>query len=246
MSNPTRWPYGKALGWVNQFVTYGPPTGGTSGLNTAGLISGSATPDVTNGDLFIVNNTGTVTITYFNLQNYAYSQQNYSGKVISVMVLDQGSTQFANSGQLFLFGTDNLATNSSTPFALYEFVHFNSAWYQNSASKTGRNDVTILGTNAGSSLNVNGVRYAVLNNTGSTTNKIMALSGGQVGQEITFSNIGSNAIMFIFQAGGGTSSNMVSIASNSMLINASGAYKFIKGTDLLWRPIVIGSANYGA
>jgi len=88
MGGPTRFPYGQGMGFVNQFAAYGASLqtgiGNFSGLGTAGLIS-SATPDVTIGDLFIANNTGSVVITYFNLQQYAYKSAEYSGKTIRVM-----------------------------------------------------------------------------------------------------------------------------------------------------------------
>lgn len=239
MGGPTRFPYGQALGWVNQFQAgYGANNGGSLGLGTAGLLPfGDTTPDVTIGDLFIANNTAATVISYFDLQNYAYKAQDYSGKTIRVMVLDQGSTRFVNSGQMWLWGTDNLATNSNVPLALYEFVQFNSSWYLINDARANRSEATVFATNAQSSLNVNGVRVAYLNNTGATTNSIIGLSGGIVGQEVNFVLVGSNAVRLLI---GG---NIFMTESNAMLVNASGFYKAIKFDALSWRLLAINSGG---
>lgn len=240
MGGPTRFPYGQGMGFVNQFASYsaGLQTGGGNfaGLGTAGLIS-IGTPDVTIGELFIANNTGPVVITYFNLQQYAYKAADYSGKTIKVLVLDNGSTTFANAGQLFLQGTDNLSTAGSGSPALYQFVHFNSAWYQTDFSRPNRNELTTFVTNIQSSLNVNNVRVAYLNNTGSTTNSIIGLSGGQIGQEVSFVLVGSNAVRLI---GGG---NIFMTVTNAVLINASGFYKAIKTDTATWKLLAINSGG---
>jgi len=240
MGGPTRFPYGQGIGFANQFAAYGAGlqtgAGQFSGMGTAGLLS-IGTPDVTVGDLFIANNTGSVVVTYFNLQQYAYKSADYSGKWIRVLVLDNGSTTFANAGQLFLLGTDNLSTAGSNQPALYEFVHFNSAWYQTSFGRTNRAELTTFVTNAQSSINVNGVRVAYLNNTGGTTNSIIGLSGGQIGQEVSFVLVGSNAVRLI---GGG---NIFQTNSNAVLINASGFYKAIKVDTANWRLLAVNSGG---
>ena len=236
MGGPTRFPYGEAWGFQNQFsFSQGPVVSGTAGLFT----QSDLTPDVTIGQLFIANNTGATTITYFDLQNYAYKAAEYSGKEITVMVIDNGSTTFANAGQLVLGGTDNLANNAGYP-AFYQFVHFNSTWYQIDSFKGSRSEVTTFVTNVQSSLNMNGVRVAILNNTGSSTNTIIGLSGGQIGQEITFMLQGSNAVRLV-------TGNMTIVGTNAVLINASGMYKFIKHTDnVTWRAMTINSAGWSA
>ena len=260
MSKPTRFPFGIALGFENQFNNYG--KGGRSVFDsttqyeqtTAGLLAQMSTaPDVSQGSLFYTNNTGATTIV--NLYHYqpgragaltASGQVDLTsplpeGKIITLFFLDT-NTQLSPAGNIVLAGTNNLIGANN----VIQLLASRNNWYETNRSYNNTSEVTTFVTNAQSSLNMNGVRYAVVNNTGSTTNKIIGLSGGQIGQEVTFTNIGSNPVMFIFQAGGVESSNMVSIASNSMLVNASGAYKFIKSTDSLWRALVIGSANYGA
>lgn len=233
---PTRFPYGQALGFVNQFnFTQGPSLSGT-----AGLISGNATPNVTLGNLFYVNNTGSLTITNFLLDDTANRIAQYEGKVIRIFQLDTGSTLFANAAPLFLNGTNNtLGQNGSI-----ELMFSRGSWFELDRGYSGLGEITNFITNAQSSLNVNGVRVAILNNTGATTNRIIGLSGGQVGQEITFMNIGSNAIMLVGQAGGATSSNMIFMGTNTLLVDASGAFKFVKHTDLQWRALAVASANW--
>lgn len=232
---PTRFPYGQALGFANQFnFTVGPVLSGTQGL-----ISGSTAPNVTLGNLFYVNNTGNLTINNFLLDDTANRIAQYEGKVIRIFALDTGSTSFANTSPLFLSGTNGVLNQNGS----IEFMFSRGSWFELDRTYGG-NNVNTLVTNVGSSLNVNGLSVVFVNNTGSTTNKIIALSGGYVGQEITFMNVGSNLVQFIGQAGGATSSNMVFINTNSMIIMASGAFKLVKHLDLNWRAIAVGSANW--
>ncbi len=230
---PTRFPYGLALGFANNFRTVQ--------NTTAGDISGNTTPDVTIGGLFYTNNTSPLTITNFLLQDTANRLGSYEGKIIRVFFLDTG-TQLANAGALFLSGTNNLigANNS------IELMFSRGSWFEMDRSYVTRSEITTFVTNAQSSLNVDNVRVAILNNTGATTNKIIGLSGGQVGQEVTFMNIGSNPVILISQAGGATSSNMIMMVTNALLISASGAWKFIKHTDLNWSALAVGSRNWAA
>lgn len=236
MGAPTRFPYGQALGFQNQFNwTVGPTVSGT-----AGNISGSATPNVTLGNLFYLNNTGSLTITNLLLDDTANRLTQYEGKVVRLFVLDTGSTTFANAGSLFLNGTNNLLGQNNS----IELMFSRGNWFELDRSYVNRTEVSFFVTNAQSSLNMDGVRVAILNNTGATTNRIIGLSGGQIGQEVTFMNIGSNAVMLVGGVGVATSSNMIMIGTNSLLVDASGAFKFIKHTDGGWRALAITSANW--
>ena len=235
MGAPQRFPYGSALGFQNQFNwTVGPTVSGT-----AGNISGTATPNVTLGNLFYLNNTGSVTITNLLLDDTANRLTQYEGKVVRIFTLDTGSTTFANAGALFLNGTNNLLGQNNS----IELMFSRGSWFELDRSYVNRSEVSAMVTNAQSSLNMDNVRVAVLNNTGATTNKIIGLSGGQVGQEVTFMNVGSNVIILIGQAGGATSSNMVFLGTNALLIDGSGSYKFVKHTDLVWRGAVANTAT---
>lgn len=233
MGGPTRFPYGQGMGFVNQFSAYGASlqtgAGQFSAMGTAGLIS-IGTPDVTVGDLFIANNTGSVVVTYFNLQQYAYKSADYSGKQIRILVLDNGSTTFANSNQLFLQGTDNLSTANTGSPALYQFVQFNSSWFQTDFSRPNRNEVTTFLLTGASSLNVNGLKLGLLNNTGGTVDSISAFSGGQVGQVISFALVGSNSVKIV--SGGNI---FLAAGTSAVVINASGVYQFTNVGGGFWR-----------
>lgn len=222
---PSRLPYGSAWGFANQFsFTNGPVASGTAGLFT----QSDTTPDVTTGDLFVANNSGSTVITYFDLQSYSNRNADYSGKVIRIMVVDNGSTQFANSGQLYLFGSDNLATSGGVP-ALYEFVQLNSAWYQTLSARASRNDVLTSTFTTNSSITVDGVRVLLLSNTGSVTRPLSAFSGGQVGQTIQVAQVGSNPVRFV------ASASLILVGTNTFIANASAIYQFTKIDASTWR-----------
>lgn len=225
---PTRFPYGQAHGFVNQFNYRG---------TTAGNISGSATPNVTEGDLFYANNTDTLTITNFILSDTANRLANYEGKAIKVFFLDT-ATQIDNAAPLVLQGTGNLRIGTaSAGVSWLELMHSRGTWYETARSKPNRSEVTSFVTNAQSSLNIDGVTLVRLNNTGATTNSIIAFSGGQVGQELTLALVGSNAVRVI--EGG----NIFIGATNAVLINASGMYKFMKFDATTWRILATSSSG---
>ena len=222
---PTRFPYGQAQGFANQFnYTQGPTVSGT-----AGLISGSTAPNVTLGQIFYLNNTGSLVITNLLLDDTANRISNYEGKVVRLIILDTGSTTFAAGGPLNMAGSDNLAGQNNQ----VEFMFSRGQWWETDRSKVG-NDVTTFTTNVGSSINIQGVKLALLNNTGSTTNSIGAFSNGYIGQEITLALVGSNAVRLI-------SGNMVFPSTNALLINASAVYKFVKILNNEWRVLSISS-----
>ena len=230
---PTRFPYGQAAGFVNQFqFGVGPTASGTAGL----LGFGDATPDVTVGDLFVANNTAATTITYFDLQNYAQRAQDYFGKVIRVLVVDQGSTNFANSGELYLQGSNNLTSRNA--YALYEFMHVNSAWIQVGNANQNRREVTTFTIAAQSSIQVEDVKTAIVTNTGAGSIFLSAFSGGQVGQHVTLM-AGTGGISLFVQTGG----NIAITGTNAYLISVSGAYQFVKRASDRWSMLHIGSTG---
>lgn len=234
MVGPWRQPYGSALGFGNHFsFQNGPVVSGT-----AGNISGSTTPDVTIGELFVAANTGAVTITYFNMQGYAYKAADYSGKKITVMVVDNGSTSFANSGQLFLLGTDNLSTAGSNQPAFYEFVQFNSAWYQYSQARINRSSINNVTLSSAGSVNVDGVSLIVA--TGTAANSVIrSFSGGQVGQTVIVTALGTSGVG-VFVDGLGN----IAMAGTAMYaINVSGSYQFTKVSATLWKMLHIGTTG---
>lgn len=225
---PTRFPYGQARGFVNHFQYRG---------TTAGDISGSATPNVTTGDLFYANNTGALTITNFLLDDTANRAVNYEGKVIRIFFLDT-ATQIDNTAPLFLQGTDNLSVGGGGGNSYIELMQSRGTWYETARSKPNRSEVVAsFNINANSSASVDGVRVIMLNNTGATTTSLIAFSGGQVGQEVSVMQVGSNATRII--AGG----NIFMAVSNAVLINASAVYKVVKFNATTWRMLQINSAG---
>lgn len=123
---PSRTPYGKALGFVNNFNYRG---------TTAGLFAqGDTTPDVTIGDIFYTNNTQDTVITHFDLQDYSNRAVNYEGKVITVMFLDD-SSRLANGGRVHLVGSDDLLGQRHS----ITLMHTNSTWVELSRSSPNQN-----------------------------------------------------------------------------------------------------------
>lgn len=224
---PTRTPYGRAWGYANQFYTNRGVSvaAGLQVAGTAGDISGQTAPDVTIGELFYTNNTGALTITNFLLQDTANRAANYEGKTIRIFFLDT-ATQVANSGTLFLSGTNNLIGANNQ----LELLFSRGNWFETDRVYVNRTEVNTYLLTGASSIGVDGVRLGLLNNTGSTTVNIIAFSGGQVGQELTLAKVGSNTVDIL--SGGNI---FLAAGTNAIVMNASGAYKFIKIDSASWR-----------
>jgi len=225
MGAPTRFPYGQALGFQNQFNFSGALSG------TSGLISGSTAPNVTLGNLFYLNNTGTLVIQNLLLDDTANRLAQYEGKIVKLFILDTGSTVFSNGGALFMAGTNNLFGQNNS----IDFMFSRGSWYETGRSVITRNEVFTYAANVGSSVNVDGVRVVLANNTGATTTSLIAFSGGQIGQEVSIMRVGSNAVRVL--EGG----NIFIGATNAVIIGASGFYKFIKYDTASWRTLAISS-----
>lgn len=233
MGGPFRQPYGSARGFANQFqFTVGPTISGTAGLIT----SGDTTPDVSVGDLFILNNTSGTIISYFDLQQYPSKSADYQGKMINLMVVDNGSTTFANAGQLFTQGS-GLATLGANP-AFYTFVQFNSSWYEIQRSQINRQQVQNLTIGSAGSINVDGASLLTVTGTAATS-VVFAFSGGFIGQTIILASAGSNGVNHFVSTGG----NIVFPTTNLYAINASGTYQFTKTGANLWKMLHIGTTG---
>lgn len=195
---PTRFPYGQANGFVNNFNYRG---------NTAGLItSGDTTPDVTLGGLFYTNNATSTTISYFDLQDYSNRGTNYEGKVITIFFLDNNTT-INNSGQLYLTSTSNtfLANQSIT------LMQSRSAWFEIDRATVTRNDLQTYSVAGTVAPNLDGTRIAYISGTAATT--IQAFSGGQHGQSIVLI-AGSGAITI------NTAGNIALAGTNALVMRA--------------------------
>jgi hypothetical protein len=211
---PTRAPYGSALGFVNHFNYRG---------TTAGDISGSSTPNVTIGELFYTNNTGSVTLTDFTLDDTANRSANYEGKLINVIFLDT-ATQIANGGTLYLQGSDNLAGSNHGLTLMYS----RGNWYEISRWKDNQNGGIQSFTGAGTtSINVNDVDHIMFNGTAATV--LQAFSGGQVGQYISISHRTNGVTLTVNTAG-----NILIAATNAVVIRNNDAWNFIKVSGSNW------------
>lgn len=233
---PTRFPFGTALGFANQFYTNKGVGGVAAGLQvagTAGDISGQTAPDVTLGGLFYTNNTAALTLTNFILQDTANRAAQYEGKVIRIFFLDT-ATQVANAGALFLAGTDNLVGANNQ----IELMFSRGNWFETDRVRSSRVEVNNITIGSAGSVNVDGVRVAILTGTAATS-IVRSFSGGQVGQEITLMNNSSSGLGVFVDTGG----NIAFITTNLYAINASGAYKFIKKNNTTWLMLHIGSTG---
>src|SRR3990167_2683496 len=171
---PTRFPYGQAKGFLNNFNYRG---------TTAGLFAESdTTPDVTHGDLFYANNTTGTVITHFDLQNYGVRGVNYECKVITVFFLDD-SSRLANGTRMFLSGSDDLlgANHSIT------LMHSRSAWYEMSRSRPAQNSnfaTTFVAAGSSAFTISQQTKYIIFQGTAATI--LAGISGpSYIGQRIT-------------------------------------------------------------
>ena len=233
MGGPYRQPYGDALGFANQFnFTNGPVQSGTAGLFT----SGDTTPDVTVGQFFIANNTSATVISYFDLQGYDYKSADYSGKRITVMVVDNGSTSFANAGQMFLTNT-GAATIGTQP-ALWTFVQFNSSWYEIGQSEINRTINQSITLGSAASINVDGTRFISITGTAATS-YIKSFSGGVIGQTIVVSAVGTSGVNHYVTDNG----NIAIAGTGDYALNVSGTYQFTKISATRWSMLHIGTTG---
>jgi len=231
MGGPYRQPYGSALGFSNHFsFTNGPVASGTAGLFT----SGDTTPDVTLGELFIANNTSATVISYFDLQNYSYKAADYQGKKITVMIVDNGSTSFANAGQLYLQDTGSSTIGTSPGF--FDFVLLNSAWYQIGAVRINRQSVQNLTLGSASSINVDGTRFLTVTGTAAAS-YIKSFSGGEIGQTVIVCAVGTGGVGHYVTDNG----NIAMAGTGDYCLNVSGTYQFTKISATRWSMLHIGT-----
>ena len=216
---PTRFPYGQARGFVNQFNYRG---------TTAGNISGQTTPNVTLGDLFYANNTGAVNITNFILDDTANRLTNYEGKLIRVFSLNS-STTISNAGSIFLQGSSQLATAN----AFTDLMYSRGNWYEVGGGVPSRNDfvAVLLGTAGGVTID-NGTK-AILFQGVSGAQQIKAISGGYIGQTVTFVSptaLNTGGITVQLMTGG----NLVFVGTNAFEVSTNAAIQFIKTSATRW------------
>ena len=226
MGAPSRWPYGSALGFQNNFNFNGALSG------TAGNISGSATPNVTLGNLFYANNTGSLAITSFVLDDTANRLTQYEGKTFRVFILDTGSTVFANAGNLFMNGTNNLAGQNNS----VEFMFSRGNFYELDRSYITRNEALSVTIGSAGSVTVDGVGLVVVTGTAATS-VVRSFSGGQVGQTVILTAVGTAGVNHYVDNLG----NLKMAGTAMYAINVSGSYQFTKVNASIWKMLHIGT-----
>jgi len=146
------------------------------------LTQSDATPDVTLGSVFYAVNTGATVITDFD--------GGEEGQVITLIMIDGGSTSVANSGELVLAGSGDFSGNNN----VISLIQHNTSWYEISRSQNQTSYVLSVqsGSNiAADVINVNGkTQIAVNTSTGAPVN-IDSLSNGYDGQHVTVLALGS-------------------------------------------------------
>ena len=181
-----------------------------------------ATPDVTDGTLFLTANTGATTITYFDVRGPGgLTSLNHNGKLITLLINDNLTT-IANAGQLFLSGTGGAMTTGQT----ISFTYYNSAWYELGVSKSagGRESVktVTVSVTANQAPNVAGVEVLLVNPTTGAT--VVGLSGGVGGQQVVVMQGQVTASSSLTLTG---AANFQLAGTGSFLANASAAYVFV-------------------
>lgn len=262
MSNPTRFPNGIALGYYNQFNAYGrdiPGVGQGTLLagqqmtgNTGGLLAQASTaPDVSLGSLFYSNNSSATVISLLRTQQIgragalqASGQIDTTapppeGKILRVFFLD-GNTSFAQGGST---GIGNIILSSSDNRTgannITDFMASNGSWYQVGASNPSSGmGISTVSIGTATSVNMSGVNLLFVTGT-ATPVQVKAISGGQVGQVVTFVGLGSSGISAYVMTGG----NINIVGTNSFLIPNSGALQFIKINASLWNMYEVGTSG---
>lgn len=237
MPNPTRFPFGIALGSYNQFNNYGkggqgtpnpPPVGAQYEQCTAGLLAQMSTaPDISFGSLFYTNNTGNTTITNFVQTQIGRAGSNLAsgqvdttspvpeGKIIRVFFLDN-STQIANAGNIVMTSSDNgIGINS-----IIDFMGSNGKWWQIgpvSRPNTNGGILSFAGAGTAGTFSASGINNVVFVGTAATT--LVSISGGQVGQTIRLIQNTAGVTLTITTAG-----NIIIAGTNAIVEPNGGNY----------------------
>ena len=212
--------YGSAIG------PYGTASAISGGMQ---LAIDDTTPDVTDGTFFLAANTGATTISYFDVRGPGgVVSTAHTGKRITVLA-QNNLTTIPNAGQIFRSSTGAALTSGQT----ITFVYFGSAWYEESHSELGRQEVR-TDTVAGAALapNVAGVHVLLVTNTAAST--IVGISGGVIGQELW---IGKS----IVAAGTGLTiqgaANLMLANTTAFVMNDSAMYQFICDNGTRFRQV---------
>lgn len=224
---PTRFPYGQARGFVNQFNYRG---------TTAGDISGQTTPNVTLGDLFYANNTAALNITSFILDDTANRLVQYEGKVIRLISLNS-STTISNAATIFLQGTSELATSN----AFIDLMFSRGNWYQVGGGAPSRNDFLSVSLGTAGAATVDNGTKVILFQSVSAAGQLKNINGGYIGQTVTVLSpaaLNSGGITAYVMTGG----NLVFPGTNMVAIQTNAGIQFTKVAAQDWRYCQPGTA----
>ena len=214
-------------------IRYGSAIGpyGTASSVSGGMVLSidDTTPDVTDGTFFLAQNTGATTISYFDVRGPGgVVSTAHNGKRITILA-NNNLTTIPNAGQIFRSSTGAALTSGQT----ITLVYFNSAWYEESHSELGRQEVR-TDTVAGASLapNVAGVHVLLITNTATST--LVGISGGVIGQELW---VGKSV------AAAGTSLtiqgavNLMLAGTTAFVVNDSAMYQFLCDNGTRFRQV---------
>lgn len=211
----TRFPYGFALGKINNFIAR------TDNVFT----ESDTTPDVSLGSLFYTNNSSATVISYFDLPvpggGAASNAAAFEGKMFWLVHLDS-QTSFTRSAVLECGnGTFNPPSQSVT-----HWMFHNSAWYEISrgAGGQGNQTATQLVGAATSTINVKDRTVILLNNSDAGVSVIHQFLGGEPGQIVTL--VPNSAGVGLLQIAN-SSGNIRVPGAATLSLALTGGYQFV-------------------
>lgn len=224
--------YGVALGREYNFFAGIPGQKGYL-AGTDGLFGqGDTTPDVTNGCLFYTNNTGSTTITDFEMfvpsgqGNPGGRVGHFEGKEITVVFLEN-NTRLARSSRIQLNGTNGLIGSNG----LIKFLYHNSSWLEQHRSYNSsdylKTNSALLGT-TGAITVLGNVRTVEIFTAAGSASIVRTAVGGEQGQQLTLVGVGgSNSTIIVNSAANNTFVVTTSLSSTQFRLMNSGAITFV-------------------
>lgn len=269
MAKPTRFPYGFALGWENQFNSYAYSGRGTgtnlpagqqqsAGFDTAGLLFQASTgPDVSMGNLFYSANTTTTVISLLRTNQMGRAGQSQGGgaflssgqvdttspppegKIIRLFFLDN-STSLAQGGS---GGIGNIILNSSDngvgPNSIIDFMASNGSWWQIGPVSRPSVGMGFSNFSIGTASSINIANVNVATITGTATPVQVKALSGGQVGQIVRIFGASSSGISAYLMTGG---NVNIVGTNMYLIPNSGYLEIMKINATLWNMLEIGTS----
>lgn len=184
------------------------------------LPQADTTPDVTLGNLFWTNNSGSTVITDFELTDVSGPNvaQKFEGKEIEVHFLDS-NTQIASNSRIILGGTDGLFSANDA----VRFVYHNSAWYETGRSTNRSEFVSVNSTTLAATGMVDVLNRSFINAfpAASSALTLRGATNGHQGQRLSIYNANSSLILVVNSAAANTFVLTSSSTSTSFVMAAS-------------------------